>query len=343
MATLCMHVKPAQAETPLRLGSPPLACPAQPGSAPEVRHAPSAKATFHVYLPLVRLGISVNPQNRAESRDFYLQHYLSTAGVSMGWSGDLGACRPGETSQAFRDAVLRRINYFRAMAGVPTVKLNAEYNRKAQAAALMMSANDQLSHSPPGNWRCYSAEGAQAAGSSNLCLGLMGWDAIRLYMLEGGLVGHRRWILYPRTRQMGSGDIPPAQGNWAANALWVFDQGAWQTRPRVRDEFVAWPPPGYVPYQVINDHWSLSYPGADFSAATVSMSSGFSAIRTVVDAPFGGYGENTLVWIPQVETEGGLWPRPTADTSFRVDVRNVNVGGQVRDFAYTVIVFDPAE
>ncbi len=342
VALLCAQAA-AQAPLPAQVAPAPLTRPAEPGDAPSLPSAPHAMATLRIYLPLVRLGTSVNPGNRAESRDFYLQQYLSATGVSIGWSGDVGACRPGETAQAFRDAVLRRINYFRAMAGLPGVRLNAEYNRKAQAAALMMSANGQLSHSPTRDWRCYSADGAQAAGSSNLCLGLIGWDAIRLYILEGGAVGHRRWILYPQTREMGTGDIPYAQGKPAANALWVFDQAMWQPRPKVRDEFVAWPPPGYVPYPVINDHWSLSYPGADFSAATVSMTSGMNSIRTVVDPPFSGYGENTLVWIPQNLATGGQWPRPTADTSFTVNVRNAKVGGQVRNFAYTVVVFDPAE
>lgn len=66
------------------------------------------------------------------------------------------------------------------MAGVPaTVVLSGEFTAKAQKAALMMSVNRQLSHSPDSTWICYSAEGAEAAGKSNLYLGVYGPSAIR--------------------------------------------------------------------------------------------------------------------------------------------------------------------
>ena len=52
------------------------------------------------------------------------------------------------------------------MAGVPNLRsLSDTYNLKAQAAALMMSVNRALSHSPPSTWICYTPEGAQGAGS----------------------------------------------------------------------------------------------------------------------------------------------------------------------------------
>jgi hypothetical protein len=300
-----------------------------------------AADTSHVYLPWLYRAVPVNPTGRQEAADLYLQQYLSSAGTPVGWTGNLSGCNPGTTGLAFRDAVLRRINYFRTMAGVPTVTLNDEYNRKAQAAALMMSANRDLSHSPPSGWQCYSSDGAQAAGSSNLCLGCMGWDAISAYMLEGGAVGHRRWVLHPQTQQMGSGDIPYVQGYASANALWVFDH-LWEPGPATRYEFVAWPPPGYVPYPVVNDHWSFSYPQADFAGATVTMTTGGAGVSVTLEPVFVGYGENTLVWVPQGVTSGGAWPKPAVDTAYTVQVHNVIIGGQSREFSYTVIVFDPA-
>ena len=58
------------------------------------------------------------------------------------------------------------------MAGVPALtQLNPAYNEGAQAAALLMAANQQLSHSPPASWRCFSADAAASAGRSNLMLG----------------------------------------------------------------------------------------------------------------------------------------------------------------------------
>ena len=171
-------------------------------------------ATFPSRRPTA--GLRVDPAHREASRTFFITYYQNAAAPAHGWTGDLAACDAGTTSAAFRDAVLLRINYFRAMAGVPAqVTLSDTYNAKAQQAALMMSVNDQLSHNPPATWHCYTADGAEAAGNSNLALGIYGWDAITGYMQDpgtgNGAVGHRRWILYPQTQTMGTGDIPPTR------------------------------------------------------------------------------------------------------------------------------------
>ncbi|HSM58595.1 MAG TPA: CAP domain-containing protein [Candidatus Sulfomarinibacteraceae bacterium] len=301
------------------------------------------------YLPLVTAPqpdtdpvLEVEPQSREASRQFFLDVYLPSEGAQAGWSGNHNACDAGGTAQAFRDALLLRLNYFRAMAGVPALDgLNDEYNHKAQQAALMMSANGSLSHTPPAHWRCYTEEGAQAAGSSNLFLGVYGPAAIDGYVRDPGggnyPVGHRRWILYPPTRMMGSGDVPPADGYPAANALWVFDADRRPTRPATREPYVAWPPPGYVPYQVVFPRWSLSYPGADFEQAAVSMTHDGAPLSLAVRPVVVGYGENTLVWEPQTD----FGSAPAADVTFTVTVSNVLVDGAPRSFAYSVVMYDP--
>jgi hypothetical protein len=210
---------------------------------------------------------------------------------------------------------------------------------------LMMSANRKLSHSPATDWLCYTNDGAQAAGSSDLYLGVYGPDAISGYILDPGdgnsFVGHRRWILYPQTQQMGTGDIPYAGGYPAANALWVFDSNMWQPRPATREEFVAWPPPGFVPYPIVFARWSFAYAQADFSSATVTMSSSGNNLSVSIATPVDGYGENTLVWIPNGLSNYATWPRPASDTAYLVNIQNVAIGGSYRNFSYTVTIFDP--
>ncbi len=301
------------------------------------------------YLPIVLREYpslsSVNPQDRQASLAFYSQVYLASEGVGVGWTGNHAECDPGATNQEFRDAVVRRINYFRAMAGVPAeVRLKDEYNHKAQAAALMMSVNNRLSHAPTSDWLCYSSDGAQAAGSSDLYLGVYGPSAITGYMRDPGsgnyFAGRHRWILYPQTQEMGTGDIPPTSYT-SANALWVFDSNLWNPRPSTREAFVAWPPPGYVPYQVVFARWSFAYADADFSAATVTMTSNGSGVPVSISTPVNGYGENTLIWIPMGLNDGASWPKPQADTADVVSIQGVKINGQNRSFTYTVIVFDP--
>lgn len=126
------------------------------------------------YFPIIanETGLmSVNPAIRQASLDFYRRYYL-TSSVNPSWTGNISTCNPGTTTQAFRDSVLERINYFRSMAGVPAgVTFSDEYNQKAQQAALMMSANGSLSHDPPTSWKCYTDQGHEAAGKSNLAGG----------------------------------------------------------------------------------------------------------------------------------------------------------------------------
>jgi hypothetical protein len=238
--------------------------------------------------------------------------------------------------------MLRRINYFRSMAGVPEIiGFDAVYNVKAQAAALMMSVNGDLNHTPEPVWKCFTEAGYEGASSSNLAMGA-GVDAIQAYMSDFGggnyFVGHRRWILYPQTQRMGTGDIPPGDNYPASNALWVFDhEHMWGPRPATREEFVAWPPPGYVPEPVVFPRWSLAYPGADFSLATVSITRLGQEVDVEVNPVLDGFGDNTLVWEHQMPFS----VLSTTDTGYQVSVENVIIEGQARSFNYTVIVFQP--
>ncbi len=313
--------------------------------APPAQAAPRDVVTPAALLPLVArdhtASLAVNPQDRQASLAFFNRVYRASEGVPVEWTGNHAGCDEGSTSEAFRQAVVLRINYFRAMAGVPAnVLLSDEYTRKAQKAALMMSVNRQLSHDPPSGWECWSEEGAEAAGRSNLFLGVYGVPAIDGYVCDPGggnyFVGHRRWILYPRTRKMGTGDIPPAAGYPPANALWVLDY-PWGPRPETREEYVAWPPPGYVPYQVVFPRWSFSYDGADFSSTSVVMASEGHSIGVSVQPVVYNYGENTLVWEPDLE----FGTAPSADTVYSVTVMEVRIGGTSQDFVYDVIVFNP--
>ncbi|MBM3736520.1 MAG: hypothetical protein FJW39_12105 [Acidobacteria bacterium] len=294
-------------------------------------------------------------QNRDLVRTTYLSEIVGTRSLAMGWNGAVAGCNAGTTDQTYRDAVIRRVNWFRSMAGVPgSVGLDLALNAKSQPAALMMSAQRALSHTPPSSWGCYSAAGAEAAGSSNLCLA---WGSsadtgcIEGYMEDPGSnnspVGHRRWILYPQTEFMGTGDVPQTgsypSGNPFTNALWVVPSNYFAPRPSTRDEFVSWPPRGYLPYEMVPPRWSFSYPSANFSTATVTMTRGGAAVPVQLEPIQQGYGENAIVWIADgLDPSNGSWPRPSSDQTITVTIGGVAVGGSTRSFTYNVIIIDPA-
>ncbi len=273
---------------------------------------------------------------------FYRRFYAASEGVSSDWTGNVNSCFPGSVTAAFNRALLRRINYFRAMAGVPAdIVFSDELNAKCQQAALMMVANNTFSHFPPPTWTCYGNDGAEAAGKSNLYYSTGGNPTPGLiidgYIRDPGqsnsAVGHRRWLLFPRQKVMGSGT---AQAGDSANAVWVI--GDFASGPQQR---TAWPPEGYVPSQLIFERWSFSFPEADFSSATVEMTKQGQPVSLNVEyasdpsSEVGFIGDNTIVWVPDVLAE-----TPASDVTFSVAVRNVLVNGSPQDFEYEVTAID---
>ena len=294
--------------------------------------------------------VAVDPSSREQSRIFYQTVYPASENVALDRSGNVATGNEGITSAAFKDAMFLRVNFFRAMAGVSGgIVDNATFSAGAQKAALMMSSNQALNHTPPLSWINYSALGATAAGNSNLTLNF-GLSALQNYMEDGGAnnsaAGHRRWMLYPQSTQMGTGDIPSTNNYPAANALWIADASTFGLpRPAVRDEFVAWPPKGYVPYQLIYPRWSFSYPGADFTGATVNLLRNGANIPVTKEPVANGYGENSVVFIPD-GIDPNNWPgpiRPASDVTTTVSINNVIIDGSTQNFTYQVIAFDPAQ
>lgn len=304
---------------------------------------------FGVYLPAIAggaasTGFSVDIRNKASVLSLFQTYHETAPAGPVGWTGSRGACDAGVIAPAYLDSLQGLVNFFRAMAGVPAqITFRAEYNAKAQQAALMMSANGALDHEPPPSWQCYTAEGAEAAANSNLSI----WSGLgpKYHGIKGQMeddgdnnypVGHRRWILCPATRYMGAGDVPEDGDFMAANALWVMDGNSSGPRPSVRDDFIAWPPSGYVPDDLVYARWSFMLRDADFSAATVRMRYAGGDVPLRLESQEFDICENTLVWAPNIDVSS---LSPNQDHRFDVEIAGVRIGGQVRTFTYDVIVF----
>jgi hypothetical protein len=146
------------------------------------------------------------------------------------------------------------------------------------------------------------------------------------------IIGHRRWLHFSRAQIMATGDVPAESPYLRANAIWVIGDSKAAPTPK----FVAWPNRGYVPFGLVPARWSLSYPGANFAAASMTMTQGATSVPvTVISRTDNGYGDNTLVWVPS-----GL-PVAGADMSYNVTVSGMTGSGVPASYNYTVTLFDP--
>ncbi|MFI0609455.1 MAG: CAP domain-containing protein [Anaerolineae bacterium] len=275
----------------------------------------------------------INTADRAAVVRAYRDVFEPTVRTDVGWTGDDAQCVVGDISSAFRDATETQHNYFRAMAGMRgDIDYVATFNRKAQAAALIMQANGSLDHSPPDDWRCLTADGKEGALNANLGnLGNASCCHIRQWMEDRGAnnehVMHRQYLLSTRRLTMGYGST----GQFGA--LWVFgdlgDSPPGLTR-------VSWPPAGYVPYRLVFPRWSLSVSGAGFTNATVTMTSAGRPVDLTVLAH-----DSILVWqptgLPYYPGEAGFG----ADTTYNVRVTGLN-GSAPATISYDVTLIDPA-
>jgi uncharacterized protein YkwD len=288
---------------------------------------------------------SIDTSNRAEVVAAYAAEF-DRSEPDIGWTGDRATCSSGTTSLAYRDSMFSRVNWFRAMAGVPSSIIeDTAKSVQAQETALMMAESGRLSHTPDTSFACYTSTGDAMAGESNLALGLSGLAAINGYMQDPGAnniaVGHRNWILHPPTQTMGTGDIP-SSGGYSANSLYVFNN-VFGAQPALRESagFVAWPPRGYVPGDAVYPRWSFGLRGADMSNAQVTVTDDAGTLTAPVvfrspepacpscgSAPF-----PIVVFEPQ-----GYITNPANDTTYTVTVTGVKVDGLTQDHSYTVAI-----
>ncbi len=272
------------------------------------------------------VGPNPNPWFDTHDRSDVIAAYtaeFSEDTPDMDWDGDHSSCEAGTSSPEYRQAAIRRVNYYRAMAGVLAgVGEEQAFSEKAQMAAVMMSVEGVLTHSPSDSFACFTATGQEAAANSNLYLGRTGPRAVDGYIEDPGDrnvdVGHRNTILHPPTRLMGVGDVDASLYGSSANALWVFDDRVFDEespslRPPMReaDRFVAWPPRGYVPAPLVHPRWSFTAAGVDLSNAEVTMfrpwaPAGEREIPLEVINRSGAPGHvplPTIVWEPRLEPE----------------------------------------
>ncbi|PID94018.1 MAG: hypothetical protein CSA95_05100 [Bacteroidetes bacterium] len=291
--------------------------------------------------PATNIQITADPvSTREDALQAYEIFYLGTEVKDPHWNGSLEECNPGTLPQYIHDKVLGRINFYRAMCGLPAdIIFNEELNRKCQYAALMIHANERLSHNPPTSWRCWNVDGHEACMNSNISYGSPNYlphtsQSIDYYMQDhqsdNAAMGHRRWLLYSRAKVMGHGSTTQA------NAIWVGGNIN-NPVPENTPTFIAYPPPGYIPSPVYYDYWTLSSENGDFRNATITMTDeeGIEIEENITYTSGVGdpiIGDYTIAWHPDLELN------EQEDNTFNVKVENIKIYNTTYSFEYQVTI-----
>ena len=184
---------------------------------------------------------------------------------------------------------ITRFNAYRRLAGLDSVALSADYNTKAQTAAVVNAANNTMTHFPsqPANMSQDMYEtGYAAAGQSNLAC-YLGYTtksgplafSVDLWMDDSdayniAVLGHRRWFLNPAMGKTGFGCAN--YNSYVHTTAYAFDNSTTVTDY----DFISWPPSGNVPNNTEffspAHAWSVSINPAkintwDYSAVTVEL------------------------------------------------------------------------
>lgn len=278
----------------------------------------------------------------------YTDMYLGSAVTGFAWNGNTASCVAGTLPQDLLNKTLLRIKYYRKMAGLPIDKITMEtdLSAKCQANALMIRSNNSISHAPPASWKCYTDEGALAAAKGNISMGTSDVKNIDAWMQDAGTnnleVGHRRWILFSNATKFGIGFTESSGTLWVINGL-----PSPYSLPAATPEYIAWPPKGLIPRQVVYPRWSFGVPATsypfqvDFTKATVTMVNANGTIvtpnviyRNPISSSYGG--DNTISWEPV-----GVDLNSNFDQKYTVTVDSVMVNGIPKNYKYDVTIFNP--
>lgn len=174
----------------------------------------------------------------------------------------------GLLTEDAQQQTLSYLNFLRELAGLKPVVLNEIYGLRSRNAALVLAANDELTHQPaqPAGMENDLYQSA-LLGASQSNIAKFNWmqpqiliDGIEYFARDDGAfnlsrLGHRRWLLNPRMAETGFGLANAQSGNSYTVMYAVDDSNA-----DIQWEYVCWPAAGSFPAELMGSEiaWSVS-------------------------------------------------------------------------------------
>lgn len=223
-------------------------------------------------LPAVEHGVVYDPITPRED-PICLDYADAERSVDrVEWSGSVAACDAGALPVTLAERGLPMLDLARSLVGQePVVGLEGG---GAQDCALVMHANDALSHTPGADWACVD-QAVQEVAASSLLASVPADEAIQAFLVDPDDEDdfrRRRWLLssWLGAIELGSTD------RYTCLELEEVDESV--SGP----DIVAWPPPGGVARQLLESDgrtvddvgWTLQSDRVDLAGASVTITVG---------------------------------------------------------------------
>ncbi len=275
---------------------------------------------------------------------------------------DITNCKEGTLKEAEKQKVLNLVNQVRAIHGLKPVTYNYTKDIFVQKSALLSAANEQLSHTPPTTWKCYTADGSTGSGNSNLHIGWFygsTWptteSSISSWIIDENVdvCGHRRWLIDPFLKFIAIGRVDGAsvqnpQFSVTGMSIYVIDDEK-QNISDWQNDFVAYPYQNYPTNMVFtkeNKSWYFSFTAVfdksnywnnqkvSYSTATIEIKDEQNQI-----VPTSGvFSDNDGAGIPNILK----WKIPSVqkEVKYTVSIKNVDLNGTKKDYTYWFKITD---
>lgn len=265
---------PLPSETPEEPSQPPAPVTPEVPEGPEVSETPEAPLP-----PSQEPVLPADPTDPDTSND---PAQPETPPVNPNLPSVTAPYAIGQVNPDYLDSGLRYLNFLRQLAGLSPVTLSDHLNVQAQYGAVLLAANDVLSHTPdkPADMdSAFFRMGANACAAGNLSMrygfeeSTLLQSALQGHMDESSALnrldlGHRRWLLDPHLGKTGFGIAESATGRQYITVP-VSDRSGTDAQP----PYVLWPAEGQFPNNVFapGTPWSISIDDKLYSTPVESL------------------------------------------------------------------------
>ena len=234
-----------------------------------IQEATMLRRAFCILIALLLALGSAHAMSRDEMRALWQELSLSRSNASpYAEEPDPVSFRAGALTQAAQADALGCLNFLRAVAGLSPVTLNPLYTLRAQSGAMLLAANDVLTHAPEQPEGMDDALYTTArAGAAQGNIAKFNWmrpeiliDGVTYFARDDGdanlpTLGHRRWLLNPRMAETGFG-LANAESGMSYVTMYAVDD----SNADAQWSSVAWPAAGVFPVEMMlrDLAWSVS-------------------------------------------------------------------------------------